>query len=178
MVEGIAEQTLLPRLFEQHHGESLERHGATVVNVNGVAFSHFLKVVRNGYFLKCVVLTDSDTGKATEERAEDLKKEYADGQVISVEITDDNTFERDLIAANCKGAGKALIMEALKATRPRLGKKIEKSTGDSDLKVDECFAAIEQHKAAFAFNLAGMLESENSSLSLPQYIQKAFDFVV
>jgi len=178
LVEGIAEQTLLPRLFEQHHGESLERHGATVVNVNGVAFSHFLKVVRNGYFLKCVVLTDSDTGKATEERAEDLKKEYADGQVISVEITDDNTFERDLIAANCKGAGKALIIEALKATRPRLSKKIEESTCGSELKVDECFAAIEQHKAAFAFNLAGMLESENSSLSLPQYIQKAFNFVV
>lgn len=178
LVEGIAEQTLLPRLFDQHHGASLERHGATVINVNGVAFSHFLKVVRNGYFLKCVVLTDSDTGKATEERADDLKKDYEDKQIIAVEITDDNTFERDLIAVNRMGAAKLLILAALKATRPQLGKQIEKSTGTNDLDVDQCFKAIENHKAAFAFNLAELLDADAGSLTLPPYIQRAFDFVV
>lgn len=178
LVEGIAEQTLLPRLFEQHHNASLERHGATVVNVNGVAFSHFLKVVRNGYFLKCVALTDSDTGKATEERAEDLKNDYEDGQVITVEITDNNTFERDLIAANRSGEGKSLILKALKLTRPTLGKKIETAAGTGDLDVDQCFKAVEKYKAAFAFNLAGLFDSNTTSLALPSYIRRAFDFVV
>lgn len=57
----------------------MEWYGVIVVNVNGVVFSYFLKVVRNGYFLKCVVLIDSDIGKVIEERVEDLKKEYVDG---------------------------------------------------------------------------------------------------
>lgn len=178
LVEGIAEQTLLPRLFQRHHGATLERHGATVVNVNGVAFSHFLKVVKNGYFLKCVVLTDSDAGTKTENRADNLKAQYKDGQVISVEITDDSTFERDLIAANRNGIGKSLILEALKGTRPTLGKNIEKTTGTGDLDVGTCFDAIEEYKAEFAFNLAELLDSDTRPLKLPVYIQRAFDFVV
>lgn len=178
LVEGIAEQTLLPRLFQRHHGATLERHGATVVNVNGVAFSHFLKVVKNGYFLKCVVLTDSDAGTKTENRADTLKAEYEDKEVISVEITDDSTFERDLIAANRNGTGKSLILEALKGTRPTLGKNIEKSTGMGDLDVDTCFDAIKEYKAEFAFTLATLLDTDEGSLNLPSYIQRAFDFVV
>lgn len=178
LVEGIAEQTLLPRLFQRHHGATLERHGATVVNVNGVAFSHFLKVVKNGYFLKCVVLTDSDAGTKTENRADTLKAEYEDGQVISVEITEDSTFERDLIAVNRNGPGKALILEALKGTRPTLGKNIEKTTGTGDLDVGTCFDAIKEYKAEFAFTLATLLDTDVRSLTLPPYIQRAFDFVV
>ncbi len=178
LVEGIAEQTLLPRLFQRHHGATLERHGATVVNVNGVAFSHFLKVVKNGYFLKCVVLTDSDTGTKSENRAKTLKAAYEDGHVVSVEITEDSTFERDLIAANRNGTGKSLILEALIRTRLRLGKSIEKTTGSGDLDVGTCFDAIEEYKAEFAFNLSELLDTEGKALVLPKYIQRAFDFVV
>jgi len=82
LVEGIAEQTLIPRFFQLHKGDSLERYGATILNVNGVAFKHFLKIVRNGFFLKCSVLTDRDTGTETEQRATDLKTEFDDGNVI------------------------------------------------------------------------------------------------
>lgn len=178
LVEGIAEHTLLPRLFQRHHGTSLEKHGATVLNVNGVAFSHFLKVVKNGYFLKCVVLTDSDAGTKTENRADALKAVYEDNQVVSVEITNDTTFERDLIAANRNGSGKALILEALKKTRPKLGKDIEKTAGAGDLDVGICFDAITEYKAEFAFNLATLLDVDVRPLNLPSYIQRAFDFVV
>ncbi|MEK6259029.1 MAG: AAA family ATPase [Planctomycetota bacterium] len=178
LVEGIAEQTLLPRLFERHCGSSLERHGATVVNVNGVAFSHFLKVVRNGFFLKCVVLTDRDTGTNSENRATDLKATYEDGQVISVEITNDSTFERDLIAANRNGTGKSLILQALKMTRPTLGKQIETTTGTGDLDVGTCFSAIEHYKAEFAFNLAGLLDKDVTQLEIPPYFERAFSFLV
>lgn len=178
LVEGIAEQTLLPLLFRRHREGTLERHGATVINVNGVAFDHFLKVVKNGYFLKCVVLTDSDIGTEAENRANTLKAEYEDKTVISVEITDDSTFERDLIASNQNGTGKSLILEALKQIRPTLGKNIEKAAGRGDLDVDACFKAIEKYKAEFAFTLATLLDTDGRSLTLPPYIQRAFDFVV
>jgi predicted ATP-dependent endonuclease of OLD family len=178
LVEGIAEQTVIPRLFELYKGDSLEKYGATVLNVNGVAFSHFLKVVRNGYFLKCVVLTDSDTGTKTENRADTLKTEYEDGTRISVEITENSTYEKDLIAANRSGPGKTVLLEALKETRPILGKQLEKKTGTKALDVDAFFAPIEEHKAEFAFNLARRLETSGVTFNLPPYIQRAFDFLV
>jgi len=48
LVEGIAEQIVIPILFEQRTGQSLERIGCTIINVNGVAFRHFLTIVKIG----------------------------------------------------------------------------------------------------------------------------------
>ncbi len=48
LVEGIAEQIVVPLLFEQVYGQTLESVGGSVVNVGGVAFSHFLTVMKNG----------------------------------------------------------------------------------------------------------------------------------
>lgn len=73
LVEGIAEQTVIPVLFEQFAAKTLESIGCTILNVNGVAFGHFLKVVLNGFFKRCAVLTDQDTGTKAENRADALK---------------------------------------------------------------------------------------------------------
>lgn len=179
LVEGIAEQTLIPRMFQKYKGESLERHSVTVLNVNGVAFRHFLKVIKNGYFLKCVVLTDSDAGTAAESRPFDLKTDFDDGTRIQVEITEhETTFEKELIAANKQGEGKKAVLSALKATRSIIGKQIETDTGKDDLDVESVFDRIEEYKAAFAFNLAQAMDADESKLTLPTYIQRAFDFVV
>ncbi len=178
LVEGIAEQTLIPRLFELHTGESLERIGASVLNVNGVAFSHFLKVVRNGYFLKCVVLTDQDTGKKTENRADALKDKYEDNVLITVEVTDNSTFEKDVIAANRSGPGKTVLLGAITDTRPILGKNLKKATGSKNLDVEAAFAPIEEYKAEFAFNLARRLENPGVTFNLPPYIERAFQFLM
>ena len=76
LIEGISEQIILPKLFEFHTKKTLEEIGCNLVNVNGVAFKHFLKLIKNGYFIKCLTLTDSDTNTRTEERAIDLKTTY------------------------------------------------------------------------------------------------------
>ena len=110
LVEGIAEQLLIPKFFEIYCENCIEKEGCNVVNVNGVAFKHFLKVIRNGFFIKCLVLTDRDTGKKTQERAEDLKKEFDEGKIIRVEITENTTFEKDIIAANRNGKGKTILL--------------------------------------------------------------------
>ncbi|MBW2643010.1 MAG: AAA family ATPase, partial [Deltaproteobacteria bacterium] len=76
LVEGIAEQLLIPLFFKDDSEETLEKVGCNIINVSGVAFSHFLKIIQSGFFIKGLVLTDRDTGKKTEERAADLKKDY------------------------------------------------------------------------------------------------------
>lgn len=51
LVEGIAEQILIPSLFKRHTGKTLEKYNCQVINVNGVAFKNFLEIVKNGYFI-------------------------------------------------------------------------------------------------------------------------------
>ena len=179
LVEGIAEQVIVPRLFEIHSRgtQTLESIGAAIINVGGVAFSHFLKIVRNGYFLRCVVLTDRDSKKVTQQRAPDLKAEFESSGLISVGITDNETFEKDLIASNRTGAGKEVLLKALRETKPNRGKALSAARAVSDLDVSEFFVEIEDHKAEFAFNLSHGLKDPNCGLKIPPYISSAFGFL-
>jgi putative ATP-dependent endonuclease of OLD family len=170
---------LVPELFKIYRcsQSSLEKEGCNVINVNGVAFKHFLKVVRGGYFVRCLVLTDQDTGKKTENRADELRKDFETPGLICVEVSAQSTFEKDLIEANKSAEGKSLLLEALKATKPINGKEFESSTGANDIDVDLFFDEIEDYKAEFAFNLAGQLQKSPGKLKVPDYIRCGFDFV-
>jgi predicted ATP-dependent endonuclease of OLD family len=178
LVEGIAEQTLIPRFFQLYKGDTLERYGTTVLNVNGVAFKHFLKIIKNGYFLKCSVLTDRDTGKETEQRATGLKTDFDDGTLIQVAISQCATFERDLIHANKCGPGKRILLEALEDTRPQLARGLSDDCQNCDIDVDRFFGAVEGHKAEFAFNLSKRIDQGATAVVIPEYIRNAFAFVV
>ena len=98
LVEGIAEQALLPVLFEKVAGRTLESIGCTILNVNGVAFRHFLTIVKNGFFKKCVVLTDRDTGTKVENRAATLQTDFKDSPHI---LRDYSPFASELSVALC-----------------------------------------------------------------------------
>ena len=187
LVEGIAEQIVIPMLFEQVTGQSLESIGCTVINVNGVAFRHFLTIVKNGFFKKCVVLTDSDAGTKTENRAESLRADFKDISHIDIQVTTESTFEKDLIKSNKSDAGKELLFDALSATKPSNGPKLRTETGATDIDVDAFFAEIENYKAEFAFSLMSALEDERQAakndsrspkkLAIPNYISQALDFI-
>lgn len=179
LVEGIAEQLLIPRFFEFHSGSSVERCGCNVINVSGVAFRHFLKVIENGFFIRCVVLTDRDTGTRTQERAQDLKREFDQDGLIRVEITEHATFEKDLIAVNRTGQGRTVLLRALEATRPRAGKRYERDLGQQELDIESFFAEIEGYKSEFAFNLLALLDGLKSAngFTIPDYIKGGFKFL-
>lgn len=176
LVEGISEQILIPSFFKSITGKTLERYGCNLVNVNGVAFKHFLEIIKNGYFIKCAVLTDSDVGKRTENRAKDLKQEYASVEMIQVEISND-TFEKEIISANKSGEGKEVLLEAIKMTRPQKGKQLEEKFQDVDLNMEECFELIEKEKSDFAFNLHELLQKRGNKITVPDYIKKTFSFI-
>jgi putative ATP-dependent endonuclease of OLD family len=175
-VEGIAEQILIPKLFEIHFGSKPEKKNCQIVNVNGVAFRNFLTVVNNGYFIKSAVITDSDSETKTKDRAINLKKDF-DGKHIQVCISDQTTFEKELIAANSTGTGRTLLNKAIKNTRPNKSKEpdvVKQFT--KKLIPDEVFELIGEHKAEFAFDLLNELDN-NSKFIIPPYIIDAFKFV-
>lgn len=177
LVEGIAEEIIVPVLYQLFSQKSIESIGCNIVNVNGVAFKHFLEIVKNGYFIKCVVLTDGDVGKKTENRADNLKKEYeTTNSPIKVEVNKE-TFEKELISANKSGKGKELLLNALKATRPINGPKYIAEIGDKEIDTNSFFELVENYKSEFAFNLCDELKKENVEFKIPTYIKNAFEFI-
>jgi putative ATP-dependent endonuclease of the OLD family len=157
LVEGISEQILIPVFLKLDSEKTLDRIGCNLVNVNGVAFKHFLEIIKNGYFIKCVVLTDSDRDKATENRAPKLKKQYEKEEgPIRVEINED-TFEKELIEANKTGKGRDILLKTLSLTRPIKGKEYKIELGQKDIDTEEFFSLIEEYKSEFAFDLSDIL---------------------
>jgi len=174
-------------LFKQETGKSLEGIGCTVINVNGVAFRHFLTIIKNGFFKKCVVLTDSDAGTKTENRAAALQVDFMDIPHIDIQVTKESTFEKDLVSANMSGVGKELLFEALSVTKPKNGPKLRAATGANDIDVETFFTEIENYKAEFTFRLMLTIEDERQAaekdkrsskkLAIPSYISRAFNFI-
>lgn len=187
LVEGIAEQIVIPVLFEQKTGQSLERNGCTVINVNGVAFRNFLTIVKNGFFKKCVVLTDNDAGTRTENRAASLRADFKGIPHIDIQVTSESTFEKDLVLSNRSGDGKELLFDALSVVKPSNGPKLRTIIGANDIDVDAFFAEIENYKAEFACSLMSVLADERQAaekdnrapkkLVIPNYISQAFGFI-
>jgi putative ATP-dependent endonuclease of the OLD family len=184
LVEGIAEQLLMPKFFEKVTGTTLEKENCTVVNVNGVAFEHFLKVVKNGFFVKCVVFTDSDTSKKTKYRAPTLKRAYSSfSSLIDIQITSKETFEKDLIDGNKSGIEKSTLLDILEKTKKKLHdqKKVttfRTSLGADSIDVNTFFREIENYKSEFAFNLLDKMNEDLNKISVPTYIQEGLNFLI
>ncbi len=182
LVEGISEQILIPKLFEQYsNGISLEKIGCSIINVNGVAFSHFLEIIKNGYFKKCVVLTDSDANKQTQMRASDLKAKYENDNIL-VSITKlTDTFEKEIISSNLKGIGKIILLRTLSFTRRNSAVEFNKKYKGIDLDVEPYFELIESYKADFATDLKYVLlkqpKSFLSHFTIPEYILDGFKHI-
>lgn len=134
-----------------------------------------------------MVLTDSDSGTKTENRADSLRLDFKDILHIDIQVTSESTFEKDLISSNISGDGKELLFSALSITKPSNGPKLRAATGQNDIDVQLFFAEIEDYKAEFAFSLISALKDERESaekdkrspktLAIPTYISQAFDFI-
>jgi len=178
-VEGISEQLLVPVLFKNKYKKTFEKVGCNIINVNGVAFKHFLKIIKSGFFIKGLVLTDQDYGKKTEDRAEKLKNHFEKEGLIRIEISEETTFEKDIIKANKSGIGKSILLNALKETKPARGSDFEIEVGGNDLDTNSFFAEIEHCKSEFTFNLSSELEnlSQKDDFRIPTYIERGFQFI-
>ncbi len=195
LVEGISEQILIPRFFELYTKKlskikTLQKIGCTLVNVNSVAFSHFLELVQNSrtknenFFIKCLVLTDQDTEQRDKkgelvERAKKLKLKYDKPSNILIEFSSDTTFEKDVIEANKSDKAKNIMFDALSKTKSENGKKLKASTLN-DIEIQVFFEEIEEYKADFATDLYEVLKEEEryKDFNIPKYITNGFDFIL
>ncbi len=178
LVEGIAEQAVVPLLFEREYKIRLEQFGCSVVNVNGIAFRNFLNLFKRGLFRTCVVLTDSDSKTVTKQRASKLKTDFHDGNSIHVQISGCTTFEKDLVDVNKTGDGRDILLDALKKARPRKGKEYAKKVEAEALDPDGFFEALGKEKAAFAFNVAiGLKAKPDADFAVPPYIVAGFEAI-
>lgn len=187
LVEGIAEEILIPVFYQWKYGKTLEKINCQVVNVNGVAFKNFLRVIENGYFVKTAVLTDCDCGKKTQHRASELKAEY-DSNDILINITHLSTFEKELFDVNkTRKANRELLLNILKSVRPqKCGQDFcDKHKKGTSFNIEELFKCIEEYKSEFAFELANELEEKMAvkgvgdfkKFVIPKYIEDAFEFI-
>ena len=181
-VEGIAEEILLPVFYQWKYGKSLQKAGCQIINVNGVAFANFLNIVKNGYFIRTAVITDSDVGKSTEKRADDLKREY-DSNIINVCITQNQgTFEKEIFDCNKSQKKKRqFLAEILGIVRPNKCNDVFKKQQIEKFDIDELFECVEEYKSEFAFELSEALEkkltAKHDIFDVPQYIIDAFEFI-
>lgn len=183
-VEGIAEEILVPVFYQWEYGKSLDKINCQVVNVNGVAFSHFLEIVKNGYFVKSAVLTDSDFKKKTEARADELKKKY-DYDITRIFATEkSDTFEKELFITNkTKKNNRVYLADVLGKVRPNKCNEIFKEKCRKAFDIEELFECIEEYKSEFAFELGDALESTlkkspvKKNFAVPGYILNSFKFI-
>lgn len=177
LVEGISEKLLFPIFYKIHTDTTIEKDSCCLVNVDGLAFRNFLEIVKNGYFQKCVVITDSDSGKSVEDRAEKLRSDYLSVGQIKIKISAESTFEKDVIHANRSGTGKQILLDVLSLVRPLVAKNFIAKTGKNLISTEEFFGLISSYKSDFAYYLLLSLEEDYSGFNVPEYITSGIDFL-
>ena len=185
LVEGIAEEILIPLFYQRIYQRTLESFGITLVNVRGIAFKHFLEIIKNGFFVKCVAFTDSDSTNGISTNVIKLKRDYEDNSngVISISVSNQTTFEMDIIDSNRTEQNQVMVLSALKACHPNLTEEY-KAMHNGELDVEKCFEIIyskdkgRNSKSDFAFELLNTITSNPQvEFSVPSYILEGFIFV-
>jgi putative ATP-dependent endonuclease of OLD family len=184
LVEGISEALLIP-VFSKIVNEQFdtEKSGIEIVNLNGVAFSHFANLFNNiddkkNLKTRCSLITDDDLALETEEISSRAKSatelEAGNLKVFLAE----RTFEFELFIAG----NKDILLEIFKEIHPVSANKI---VADDDIKI---FAAnflekvvSNKAKSELAHRLSVKLDVDpiaRNNFKVPAYIQNAIKYVV
>lgn len=195
LVEGVAEQLLLPLLAEEM-GVSLPEHSVAVISVGGLAFGPFAALFGADRLPnRCSIVSDSDPPAAKDDPvAPGEPDDNDDGEplvpdpVLSATaekllaaqndvrrvFLSSKTFEHDLVLA---GNWDWALM-ALRLVKPRVANRLANDDGlDSELKkADALLAAVEAVKGRFAQALTRVLpdaKAAGHAVNVPDYVQEA-----
>jgi putative ATP-dependent endonuclease of OLD family len=194
LVEGVAEQLLLPAVARQLK-RPLSRSGVAVINIGGVAFPPFADLFgREKLPYRCAVVSDADPPKAKK------KDEHEDG-TGGTEEEDEDDPKFSPVAAALKGRERAnvrvrlatktlewdlahepdnwdLMLDALAPVKLRVAKRLREEHAETDLgqRADALLKAVADRKGRFAQELAALLEA-GRSLAIPKYLVEAIEWV-
>lgn len=184
LVEGISEALLMP-IFSRIVGidYDIDKAGVELVNLNGVAFSHFANLFNSedeskNLITRCSLLTDDDTA--------DENDEITSRARIASELANKNlkvflaerTFEFELFIAG----NKDILLEIFTEMHPVSAAKI---VGDADIKIHAAafLQKVISNKAKselahrLAVKLASSAEARNAFV-VPAYIKNAIKYAV
>lgn len=184
LVEGISEALLMP-IFSRMVGTEydIDKVGVELVNLNGVAFSHFANLFNNDDEAKnlktrCSLITDDDTADENDEITSRAK--------IAIELAKKNlkvflaerTFEFELFIAGNNEVLLAIFAEMHPVSASRI-------VADADIRIHGAnfLAKVISNKAKseLAHRLAVKLSLEEAAMNafiVPLYIQKAIKYAV
>ncbi|MCC7553951.1 MAG: AAA family ATPase [Methanobacteriaceae archaeon] len=187
LVEGPTEQILIPA-FAKFLKKDLEKHGVEVVNVNGVAFKHFIPLFSNNLqsldddyttikknilSSKCIILTDDDRKEFDGEQSSTFKK-ILDCEDDNLEIYNaTKTFEYELFKENLEDLD--LLEKIYRKLHRDLSENFfsELSKGKNKEKVVFDYLKINK-KSQFAMELAMELKNvDETKFKVPKYIKDA-----
>jgi len=184
IVEGISEALLLSE-FAKIVGKDydLEKNGIELVNINGVAFSHFAHLFNSDEEKKrlqcrCAILTDDDRDDNEQEAPRATKAKELEKGLLKVELAE-RTFEYELFMA---GNNKDILIEVFKEMHPRAADNIEEGANQQE-HAKNFIEKVTANKAKseLAHQLSIKLQDEQETLDyfkVPLYIERAIKWVV
>lgn len=182
LVEGVSEQILLPHLA-RIVGRDLFDSGVTVINIGGVAFSHFARLFADGALpIRCAIVSDGDADPTVpnvdnphlqpKQRGKNLLA-LRGGNVDT--FLADVTLEWDLARKQPRGA---LLVETMTVVHLRGGPELAAKTELSATAWATEFWDKLTEKAVFAQELAAKLDADpKRKLVVPSYLRRAIQHV-
>lgn len=184
LVEGISESLLLPifsKIMEENGKYDIESAGVELVNLNGVAFSHFANLFNNddddkNLKTRCSLITDDDRDKETDEIASRAKAaSELERKNLKVFLAE-QTFEFELFIAG----NKDILIEIFKEMHPVAAGRIVENA-DVKIHATNFLEKVISNKAKseLAHRLAVKLASDETARNafiVPTYLQNAIKY--
>lgn len=175
-VEGYSEALCL-EMFAKKLGFDLIKSGIEIVNIQGVSFSHFLKLFDCDQGLKSyfAVITDKDSGKKnSNERIEKLRGMVSENSSGLLSVSDSTNFEAELYAP----VNREIINEIWKKLRPDAGENDIKEFGNNPAKFAEKVDEVDL-KTELAYEISESLKNlVEKDFKVPKYIEESIRFVI
>jgi len=182
LVEGVAEQLLMPAIAKQL-GYQLHEAGVAVVSIGGLSFAPFMELFGEERLpQRCAVVTDGDPPRRPndEELAEGdplisataASLRARESAVVRVFLAS-KTLEWDLVVAG----NWDLMIEALRLVKPRVAARLarEQSAADAEARAGVLLEAVDDVKGRFAQALAQKVD-DGDALSIPTYLREAIEW--
>jgi len=180
LVEGVSEQLLLPHLARMVE-RNLADGGVTIINIGGVAFSHFARLFGDsGLPIPCAIISDGDADPTVPDLDNPLlkRKQRAEnlltlrGGNVDVFLAD-VTLEWDLARAQPRNT---LLTETMTLVHKVSGPEV---AGMSQLSPTAWATELKNKltaKAVFAQELAAKLDADpKKKLVVPDYLKRAIE---
>lgn len=176
LVEGIAEQLLLPSLVKRI-GRDLKDDGVSVLNVGGVAFAPFASLfARERLPVRCAIVSDADppevvgdlVGGDADLSATAQQLQRIQNDQLHVYLSQ-RTFEWDLARAD----NWTTMLEALALVKPRVARALaaDRPVAPNE-QADLLYSKIGDIKGRFAQALVQVL-SDDRPFNVPDYLRDA-----